>query len=465
VDALVLDGVDAVDGVALLDLLLGGQVLAALQLGELGGKVRDHELVRVVRRDQDAALVQQIDVLRLLVDRVEQVLVELVQALVAQVLEFRVVDELLERRLLRDQLHEALVLGRGALDLEQLDPGLGLLLGVLQQLLAVRQGLAHPVQLRLDHAVHQRLQLVERLVAVLDRARDDQRRAGLVHQHRVHLVHDGVDEAALHAVLRPHRHVVAQVVEAELVVGAVGDVTGVLQAPLGRVHALLDAAHGQAEELVDLAHPLAVAAGQVVVHRDQVGAPPGQGVEVQRHGGHQGLALARGHLGDPALVQHDAADELHVVGHHVPADGDPHHLPGLADQPAAGLLDRPEGLGQNLLEHRLLGLPALDRVGQALERSRDPGLEFGRLPLQLLVAEVPAGLPGSVDLVHDRPHSRDVAVVFGAEYLLQQAFKHGRENSGSVKRTRIGGPGRSRQGRLRPGAWGTGSRRLRAPQN
>ena len=56
---------------------------------------------------------------------------------------------------------------------------------------------------------------------------DDQRGAGLVDQDGVHLVDDGVEGVALDPLLGREGHVVAQVVEAELVVGAVGDVRGV----------------------------------------------------------------------------------------------------------------------------------------------------------------------------------------------------------------------------------------------
>ena len=70
--------------------------------------------------------------------------------------------------------------------------------------------------------------------AVVERAGNDQRRARLVDQDRVDLVDDGVDVAALHHVLEPVFHVVAQIVEAELVVGAVGDVAVVLLLALGR---------------------------------------------------------------------------------------------------------------------------------------------------------------------------------------------------------------------------------------
>ena len=90
-------------------------------------------------------------------------------------------------------------------------------------------------------------------------------------------------------------HVVAQVVEAELVVGAVGDVGGVgLLAVTGRrlrqalvfgdsqsgskrkALVVLDAADGQAEGVVDLAHPLGVALGQVVVDGNDVDARAGE---------------------------------------------------------------------------------------------------------------------------------------------------------------------------------------------
>src|SRR3546814_14389809 len=62
------------------------------------------------------------------------------------------------------------------------------------------------------------------LRGVLGRTGDDQRRARLVDQDRVDFVDDRVMQAALVALFLAQRHVVAQVVEAEFVVGAVGDV-------------------------------------------------------------------------------------------------------------------------------------------------------------------------------------------------------------------------------------------------
>ena len=195
---------------------------------------------------------------------------------------------------------------------------------------------------------------------LVGRAGDDQRRPGLVDQDRVHLVDDREVVAALdQLVLRP-RHVVAQVVEAELVVGAVGDVArrtargarpGVIAA---RMHA-----DRQAEEAVHAAHQLGLVLGQVVVDRDDVHALAGERVEVGRRGGDQRLALTGLHLGDVAQVQRGAAHDLDVE---VP----------LAERALGGLADRGERLGQQVVERlavrraglELVGLPAQLGVGQ-----------------------------------------------------------------------------------------------------
>src|SRR5690606_34170629 len=143
-------------------------------------------------------------------------------------------------------------------------------------------------------------------------AGDDQRRARIVVQDRVHLVDDGVVVAALHHLRAVILHVVAQVVEAELVVGGVGDVAGIGRFALVVRHAVDDDAGREAEEAVDAAHPLGVALGEVVVDGNDVDALAGQRVEVGRQGCNQRLTFTGAHLGDAAAVQDHAADQLHV---------------------------------------------------------------------------------------------------------------------------------------------------------
>ena len=127
-------------------------------------------------------------------------------------------------------------------------------------------------------------------------------------------------QLALDQLLPVEPHVVAQVVEPELVVGAVRDVGRVGLLPgawpevdqpfVGRRitgledvrRVVRDHPDGQPEQVVDRAHPLTVAPGQVVVHGHDVNAAPGERVEGRGKRRHERLALARPHLGDLALV-------------------------------------------------------------------------------------------------------------------------------------------------------------------
>ena len=155
------------------------------------------------------------------------------------------------------------------------------------------------------------------LGALLRPARDDQRRARLVDQDRVDLVDDRVDELALGAVLGPEREVVAQIIEAELVVRAVGDVRRVRAALLVLRLVALDDADLEPEEAVDGAHPVRVALREVLVDGHDVDTVAGQRVQIGREGRDERLAFAGPHFGDLALVQRDAADQLHVEMPHL----------------------------------------------------------------------------------------------------------------------------------------------------
>ena len=89
--------------------------------------------------------------------------------------------------------------------------------------------------------------LVATLPAYLNAlAGDDQGGAGLVDEDGVHLVHDGEGVAPLDALLGVDGHVVPEVVEAQLVIGAVGDIRGVGNLPLRGCHAGDHQADGQA---------------------------------------------------------------------------------------------------------------------------------------------------------------------------------------------------------------------------
>ena len=224
-------------------------------------------------------------------------------------------------------------------------------------------------------------------------AGDDQGRTGLVDEDGVHLVHDGEGVAPLDHIGLVEGHVVPQIIEAHLIVGAVGDVRGVGSPALVAVQAVDDEPHAQPHETVDLAHPLAVALGQVVVHGDDVHALAGQCVQIGREHGHQGLALAGLHLSDAPLVEHHAADELHPEGPH-------------AQHPLTGLPHGGKGLRQQALQILAAGVAGLELVGLGAQR---------------LVAEGLVLRPQGLDPVHNRIDLFHFPLGICAEELIKKS--------------------------------------------
>ena len=160
-----------------------------------------------------------------------------------------------------------------------------------------------------DDLVHRQIQLG----ATFRLTGNNQRGTRLVDKDGIDLIDNRKAQFALHFFVDLVDHVVAQVIKAEFVVGAVGDIRCV--GPLlGVVRHLRQVdPDRQAEEIMDTSHHLRVAAGQVIVYRDDMHALAGQCVEVGRQRRHQGFALTGTHFGDVAVVQHHAADQLHIV--------------------------------------------------------------------------------------------------------------------------------------------------------
>ena len=244
---------------------------------------------------------------------------------------------------------------------------------------------ARPFLVRLAaQARHDLVQPVIHVDVVVGLTRDDERRARLVDQDGIDLVDDGVTEPALDALGRRVDHVVAQIIEAELVVGAVGDVGGVGDLLVGVRHLGEIDADRESEEAVDPPHPVRVALREVVVDRDDVHTPPGERIEIGGKGRDQRLAFAGAHFRDLAVVERDAADQLHVEMAH-------------GECAFAGLADEREGFRQHRLERLAVAHPraqsrrAVLEVGIGERRDRrfervDLANGGGVLPEQALVA-------------------------------------------------------------------------------
>ncbi len=231
---------------------------------------------------------------------------------------------------------------------------------------------------------------------VLGRAGDDQRGARFVDQDRVDFVDDRMVERALHHLAALVLHVVAQVVEAEFVVGTVGNI-GLVGCPLFlRWLARGHDTHLHAQEPIELAHPVGITTGQVIVHGNHVDTLAGQRVEVHGSGSNQRLALTGLHFRDPAFVQGDTTDQLDVVMTHT-------------HNPAARFTHGCEGFRKK----RIQGFAFVD-----------PTTELRGLALQLGVGQIAILLFKLVN-AHDRlAHSLDFSGVFTAEHLGCKLCEH-----------------------------------------
>ena len=249
---------------------------------------------------------------------------------------------------------------------------------VVRTLLERRDGMCH---LDID---------VRRLLAG---AGDDERRARLIDEDGVHLIDDGIVERALHHLALVDDHVVAQVVETELIVRAERHVAAVGELAFGEIHVVGDEPDGEAEEAIEPPHPLAVALREVVIDRDHVDALARERVEVDGQGRDERLALARAHLGDASVVQTHAADELDIEVAH-------------AEHAARALAHDGKGLRQQVVER-------LARRQPLLELRRHADELVIRQPLHLRLERI--------DAVDDRPVFRDVFIIIIAQESLDKA--------------------------------------------
>ena len=168
------------------------------------------------------------------------------------------------------------------------------------------------------------------------------------------LVDDGEIMPALHHVLFVNDHVVAQVIEAELVIGAVGYVGGICGAARLVVQIVRDHADRHPQVAEHLAHPFALKACQIIVDGNDMHALAGQRVQIAGERGDERFAFACSHFGDTALMQHDTAEHLHMKM-------------TLAKHAAHGLAHDGKRLGQQVVQRFAGGQPGAEFFGHTAQ--------------------------------------------------------------------------------------------------
>ena len=231
--------------------------------------------------------------------------------------------------------------------------------------------------------------------------------------------------AALHAVSQVELHVVAQVVEAEFVIGAVCNIGTVSLATLIVIELVNNYANRKAEEIVDLAHPLGVAFDQIVVYRNHVNATASQRIEINRESRHKGFSFAGLHLGDLALVKHHAAHELNVEVAHIEdaassfANYRKRFFEHLVESGFHHRIALRLAGGKRLFVGRLVDLSVSDLLLDSRAKFRGPGAK-------LLIRELLHLGFESADPQRARGQPLDFAFILGAKYLGDNICKQKR---------------------------------------
>ena len=222
--------------------------------------------------------------------------------------------------------------------------------------------------------------------------------------------------ATLHTVLQVELHVVAQIVETELVVCTVGHVGGISFAALLIVKLVNNHAHAESEEAIQFAHPLRVALGQIIIHRDHMHAATAQRIQINGKRGNQRFSFAGFHFGDFALVQNHAADQLNVKVAHV-------------ENTPPSFTNDSEGFHQDLVEYFIDDFPSLvvqflealgigiRLVGDLVQTLFNSLSKFIGIGAQLFIAERFHGRLQRADGLDIGPQTLEFALVFGPKHL------------------------------------------------
>ena len=149
-------------------------------------------------------------------------------------------------------------------------------------------------------------------------------------------------------------------------------------------------------------HPSGVAASEIVVNRNQLDILAGKRIQIQRQCRNQRLAFASLHFGNLALMQHYAANELHIKRNHVPGERVPTNFLRRTHQFAASVFHKRIGFRKDFVQRLAGGDTILEFLGDARK------ILVGEV-LCLIFRFYPVNLP------NDRIELFQLSIIFGAK--------------------------------------------------
>jgi hypothetical protein len=167
----------------------------------------------------------------------------------------------------------------------------------------------------------------------------------------------------------------------------------------------------------DGAHPARITAGEIIVNGDKMNAVTCQGVEIDGQRGDQRLAFTGTHLGDAALVEDNAADELHIVM-------------TLPDGALGGFADGSEGFGEEFIQYFPFHLVTFLGLLNPFRLGVQPFAELVRLEAQLIIGQFLKVRFQGVDLRHKFGGFLDLFFIGVAPEGFDKFLEHGFNLSG-----------------------------------
>ena len=170
------------------------------------------------------------------------------------------------------------------------------------------------------------IRLLVLLGILVGRSRDDQWCSSLVDQNVIDFVNHGIIQRSLSllqmlgkSIIVPSRrpHIVTQIVEPKLIVGTVGDITGVGFLTIRGGHVPLNRTDGEPQAHVERAHPFHISAGEIIIHRHNMNALAFDRVQVGRQGRDQRLTFTRHHFSNGTAMENHSANQLHIIVPHI----------------------------------------------------------------------------------------------------------------------------------------------------
>ena len=274
-------------------------------------KINKREVPQTSSGEKINAYFRQFDAVPLFVNGAIELLIQISQDLLGTQHALRPVNLFLQCLIFCYDIQEPSILRISSLDLQERLNRLFVNIFAIQPLSDLFQQRVNDGFLLSPQSNDERLDLIIDLIfALLHGPAYDEGSPGFIDQDAVHFIHDGIKMFPVDALLGIKLHIVAQVVESELIIRAIGNIAFVGLFPLRIIHPVDNDSHTESQGVINYTHPVGIPLCQVIVDRNQVNPPTRQGIQIERECCGKSLSLTGFHFSNFPVVKNHSSDKL-----------------------------------------------------------------------------------------------------------------------------------------------------------